>query len=57
MIIKLEFYIEQPVPAADLDDFSDIIRKAIDEKIGETDYMVQDISYNIELEIKDDGFY
>ncbi len=60
MRLKLEFYIDQPVAADDLDDLDDLdelaalVREAIDEKIGETDYMVEEVSnYDISFELID----
>ena len=44
MILTLTFYIDQPIPLQDMDDLSDVVREAIDEKIGESDYMVQDVT-------------
>ena len=53
--MTLAFYIDQPVPTADLDELSDLVRSAIDAKIGETDYMIQDVNnYDISFELQDD---
>ena len=55
MNLTLTFYIDEPRNCEDLDEFSDLVREAIDEKIGECDYMVQDISgYDVQLEIYDE---
>lgn len=51
MRIALEFYIDEVLCVGDLDDLSDVLRAAIDEKIGETDYMVQDIHLDFETDI------
>jgi hypothetical protein len=54
MILTLTFYIDEPKPLQDLDDLSDIVREAIDEKVGESDYMVQDVGgLNVEYELND----
>jgi len=54
MILTLTFYIDEPKPLQDLDDLSDIVREAIDEKVGESDYMVQDVSgLNVDYELND----
>ena len=50
MRIALEFYIDEVLCTIDLDELSDMIRAAIDEKIGETDYMVQDIHLDLEID-------
>lgn len=55
MNLTLTFYIHEPHSCEDLDEFSDLVREAIDTKIGECDYMVQDISgYDVQLEIYDE---
>lgn len=54
MRLKLEFLITQPVPAEDLDDLADLIRECIDERIGETDYMVAEVhGYDVSFELFD----
>ena len=55
MRITLEFYVDIPPPIEDLDEMCELIREAVDEKIGQTDYMVQDVrGYNVQLELIDD---
>ena len=49
MRLMLEFYLDE-VSAEDLDDLSDMVRAAIDEKIGETEYMIQDVGINFEIQ-------
>jgi hypothetical protein len=54
MILTLTFYIDEPKPLQDLDDLSDIVREAIDEKVGESDYVIQDVSgLNVSYELND----
>ncbi len=54
MRLTLEFYIDQPVAADDLDELSTLVREAIDEKIGESDYMVEEVyNYDISFELID----
>lgn len=50
MRMTLEFYLGEVLGAKDLDDLSDDIHAVIDEKIGETDYMVQDVHVDLELD-------
>lgn len=54
MRLHLTFIIEDPVPAEDLDDLGNLVREAIDEKIGETEYMVAEVKgYDISFELFD----
>ena len=46
----LELYIEEVIPTDDLDELSALIREAIDEKIGESEYMIQDVGIQLELQ-------
>lgn len=49
MRIQLTFDLYETIAVEDLDELCDLIREAVDEKIGETEYMVQDIGIGIEL--------
>lgn len=47
--LTLEFYLDA-VSADDLDELGDLVREAIDEKIGETEYMIQDVGLQFEIQ-------
>ena len=52
--LNLEFLIDQPVPTDDLDELADLVREAIDDKLGQTDYMSADVrGYDITFELLD----
>ena len=47
--LTLELYIPFPV-SNDIDELSDLITKAVDEAVGESDYVVQDVGLSFELQ-------
>ena len=47
--LTLEIYIPEPV-SNDIDELSDLVTKAIDDAIGESDYVVQDVGLSFELQ-------
>lgn len=54
MELHLTLYIDNPVPIEDLDDLATLVREAVNEKIGEVDYLVQDvIGFDISYEFID----
>ena len=55
MRLYLEFEITDPVSVDDLDELADIVRRVVDEKVGESDFMIVDIrDYTIAFELIDD---
>jgi hypothetical protein len=53
MILTLTFYIDEPIPTQDIDDLTDLVSEAITEKVGDLDYLTQDISgidYNFQID-------
>jgi len=48
MIVRLEFYLETPLPT-DADDLAKLVREAIEEKVGETDIEVR-IDFGLSFE-------
>lgn len=45
----IELYIPNPV-SNDIDELTDLVRDAVDEAIGESDYVVQDIGLSFQLD-------
>lgn len=49
MKLTLELYI--PYPASnDIDELSDLVTKAVDDAIGESDYVVQDVGLSFQID-------
>ena len=54
MELHLTFYINDPVSSDDLDTLATIAREAIDEKVGESDYMIEEvIGFDVDIQIDD----
>ena len=49
MKLIIELYIPNPV-SNDIDELTDLVRDAVDEAIGESDYVVQDIGLSFQLD-------
>jgi len=49
--LTIELFIPEPV-SNDIDDLTDLVRDAVDEAIGESDYVVQDVGLSFELHDK-----
>ena len=50
MRITVELILSETYSDVEVDEISDIVREAIDEKVGESEYMVQDVRVGIELD-------
>ena len=48
MKLTLELYIPEPT-GNDIDELTDLVRRAVDKAIGESDYVVQDVGLSFEI--------
>ena len=54
MEIHLTFYMNDTVSSDDIDELITMTREAVDEKIGESDYMIEEVSrYDVGIQIDD----
>lgn len=49
MKLTLELYIPFPT-SNDIDELSDLVTKAVDDAIGESDYVVQDVGLSFQID-------
>jgi len=47
--LTIELHIDEPV-SNDIDELTDIVTKAVEEAIGEADYVVQDVGLSFEID-------
>ena len=49
MKISIDLYLDETYSADELDELSELVREAIEEKVASVEYIVQDIGLNFEL--------
>lgn len=49
MKLTIELYIPEPV-SNDIDELSDLVSKAVEDAVGEADFVVQDVGLSFEID-------
>ena len=49
MKITIELYIDEPI-SNDIDELTDIVTKAIDDSVGESDFVIADVGLAFEID-------